>query len=109
MKIEVFLSSERFKALKGKDISALLRENLPGAEETLKAEREELLRGKIAKLEEKLREMEGEIGELREFYQKALRDRELMIAEREELRKENAELGAKVGEKKSGLEKVHES
>ena len=109
MKIEVILPRERFKALKGKDINALLRENLPKVEETLMAGREEFLREKIARLEEKLQKMEGEIGELREFYEKALRDKELMMVERDRLRKENAELRAKFEEKRRELEKVHGS
>ena len=98
--IPIVLPKGKFKALKGQDVRELLRKNLPKAEETLKAEREEFLREKMAKLEEKLREMEGEVGELREFYEKALGDKELMMAERDRLRKENAELKAKVDEKR---------
>nr|WP_297508889.1 hypothetical protein [Thermococcus sp.] len=98
--ILIVLPKESFKALKGKDINALLRENLPKAEETLKAEREEFLRKKITKLEEKLHKMEAEIRELREFYERALRDKELMMAERDRLRKENAELKAELERKK---------
>ena len=107
--IVIVLPKERFKALKGKDINALLRENLLKVEGTLMAEREGALLEKMAKLEEKLREMEGDIEELREFYGKALKDKEFMMAERERLRNENAELRAKVEEKRRELEKVHGS
>ncbi len=106
--ILIVLPKESFKALKGKNISALLRENLPKTEETLRAEREEFLREKIAGLEERLLKMEG-LQELREFYEKALRDREFMIAERDRLRRENAELKEKFEEKRRELEKVHKS
>ena len=107
--IVIVLPKERFKALKGKDINALLRENLLKVEGTLMAEREGALLEKMAKLEEKLREMKGDIEELGEFYKKALRDKELMMAERDRLRKENAELRAKVEEKRRELEKIHGS
>ncbi len=108
MEIEIVLPRESFKALKGKDLNALLRENLPKTEETLRAEREEFLREKIAGLEERLLEMRG-LQELREFYEKALNDKEFMMAERDRLRKENAELREKFEEKRRELEKVHES
>ncbi|WP_297487322.1 hypothetical protein [Thermococcus sp.] len=108
MEIEIVLPRESFKALKGKDLNALLRENLPKTEETLRAEREEFLREKIAGLEERLLEMRG-LQELREFYEKALKDKEFMMAERDRLRKENAELREKFEEKRRELEKVHES
>jgi len=103
MKMEVTLSRGGFKALKGKDINALLRKRLPKAEGTLRAEREEFLREKIAGLEERLLRMKG-LQELREFYEKALKDRELMMAELDRLRKENAELRAELERKK-----VHKS
>ena len=109
MTIEIVLPRESFKALKGRDINTLLKERLPKVEETLRAELEEVLREKITKLEEKLREMEGDVEELREFYGKALKDKEFMMAERERLRNENAELRAKVEEKRRELEKVHGS
>ncbi|WP_456366778.1 hypothetical protein [Thermococcus sp.] len=99
MRVEIFLPRESFKALKGRDINKLLRERLPKVERTLRAEREEFLREKIAGLEERLLKM-GELQELREFYEKALRDRELMMAERDKLRKENAELREELEGKK---------
>ncbi|WP_297091333.1 hypothetical protein [Thermococcus sp.] len=108
-KIRIVLPREKFKALRGKDIASLLHESLPRVEDTLKAEREEVLLERTAKLEEKLMEMEGEIEELREFYEKALRDKEFMMAERGRLRKENTALRAKVEEKRRELEKVHGS
>jgi len=53
--VEIILPREKFKSLKGRDVKALIEENLPKVEETLRAEREEFLREKIGKLEEKLR------------------------------------------------------
>jgi len=104
----MILPRDNFKALKGQDVDGIIRKNLPRVEETLKAKREEFLREKVEKLEEKLREMEGDIEELKEFYGKALKDRALMMAERDRLRRENAELRAKVEEKRKE-ENVHGS
>lgn len=80
--IRIVLPREKFKSLNGRDLEALIKEHLPKVEEMLKAEREEILGEKVKALEEKLPEMESELEELREFYEKALRDREFMVAER---------------------------
>jgi PII-like signaling protein len=55
--ILIVVPKEKFKALKGKDVNKLLKTSLSRVGETLKAEREELLRERMTKLEEKLREM----------------------------------------------------
>ena len=107
--VEVKLPREKFKEIKRKDVNTALQENLPKVEETLRAERERFLRERIARLEEKLRGMEAEIEELKEFYEKALKDKKTMMAERDRLRKENAKLREKLEGKKRELEKVHES
>jgi len=97
----VILEREKFKELKGRDVVSLILQNLPKVEKTLEAEREEFLREKIGKLKERLERMNSEIEELREFYEKALRDKEFMMAERDRLRVENAELRKKLEGKRN--------
>ncbi len=104
--ILISLPKKKFKALKDRDINALIEENLPKVEDTLKTEREEFLREKVSKLEEKLHEMEAGIEELREFYEKALKDKDLMTAELERLRRENAELKARFEEERWKVHKM---
>ncbi|ASJ11024.1 hypothetical protein A3L12_06760 [Thermococcus sp. P6] len=100
----VTLDRERFRALKGKNVEEILRDNLKRVEETLMAEREEELLERKGKLEEKLETMLKEVEELREFYRKALADKEFMMAERERLALENADLRKKVEAKRKELE-----
>jgi len=107
--IRIVLEKERFRGLRGADINALLRERLPKVEETLQAELEEVLLKRLKKLEEKLDGIEEEIAELREFYEKALADKELLRAECDRLRAENEEFRRKVAEKRGKLENVHGS
>jgi len=99
--IVIVISREKFKYLERKDVVSFIRKNLSKAEKTLKAEKEDFLREKITKLEGKLKKISSEIEELREFYEKALWDKKLMMAERDKLRKENEELKKKLKGKRA--------
>ncbi|NJF24983.1 hypothetical protein [Thermococcus sp. Bubb.Bath] len=103
----VVLSKEKFKALKGRDIEELIRDNLAKTEESLKADREEHLRKKLKRLEEKFSEMEGQLNELREFYEKAKKDKEKFMAVRGELREENERLRKELEEKEESSQNVN--
>ncbi len=87
-------------SIKGSDINELLEDRLPKVEESLKAERETFLKRKIEKLEEKLEQLEAELEDVREFYRKALKDREIMKTELQRIQMENAELKKKMEEKR---------
>ncbi|WP_297465784.1 hypothetical protein [Thermococcus sp.] len=96
------LPKDKLRALGGRDIKAMIKENLPKVEETLLAGREEVLLEKMARLEEKLREMEEEMEELGEFYEKALGDRAFLTAERDRIKEENARLRAEFEKNRRG-------
>lgn len=104
--MEIRISKEKFKTLKKlnkDDFLKLIEENLNKAELTLMAEREGFLLKKKEKLEEKFREIEGQLDELKTFYEKALHDRKLMREMAKKLREENLVLKKEMEAKRRAL------
>lgn len=99
--MEIRVKNEEFKEIKKhrKEIEARFRD-LKGLERTLKELRLRVLLEQRDKLEKRLNELEKEYRELKEFEERALADKEFLMAFRKKLGEENRELTKRLGERK---------